>query len=820
MEDSENKFREIFEKSPIGILFFDKEGKLTDANQSTLKIAGVPSLNDVIGLNIFDDVNIGSVKDEVLERGHVKLQAPFDFDNFKKLGVYNPTRSGIAWIELTISIIDSGFLGQIEDITEQKKAEELFHKEIERESFLLELYKIAPELSDKELYDCALDHAVSLTDSTIGFLHLISDDQKNIILDTWNNEALKNCKTSFKAHYPIEEAGNWTDCIKVKGPVVYNDFKNSPNQKGQPEGHIPIKRFISIPVFNEDKTRFIFGVGNKIEEYDDHDVLQIQSVANELYRIMKQRQSDQALKEAHDTLEKTVKERTYELERAYKSLKESEEKFRLIFDEAEDSIVLNEMMEGGLPGKIIEANKSTTKRLGYTKEELLNMSPADIVAPEKRAEMVKNAEIIRKKGNAIFENVHITKDGRKIPVEVNNHLINFRGKKTFLTIVRDITVRKEMEKRLKETIQELKESEIKYRTLYKTAPIGIFHSTSEGKFIDVNPELARLLGFSSPDKLISTVNETSLNSIYVNPNSRIQIIKKAIKTDDWVRTEEQYLRKDGEIIIGNLAIRCIGKQYNDNYLLEGFVEDITSRKNAEEELKKLILELGRSNKELEQFAYVASHDLQEPLRTIASFTQLLERRYKGQFDSDADEFMDYISEAAIRMKNQIQGLLEYSRVATKVNEFKQVDTNKILNQTINSLNILIKESKAKVTYDELPCVLGDAGQLQRVFQNLISNAIKFRKHEEQLKIHISSIKDEKNNEYVFNVSDNGIGIEEQYMERIFVIFQRLHTRDVYRGTGIGLSIVKRIIERHGGRIWVESSLGKGSTFYFTIPISN
>ncbi|WP_431061659.1 PAS domain-containing sensor histidine kinase, partial [Methanobacterium sp.] len=557
-----------------------------------------------------------------------------------------------------------------------------------------------------------------------------------------------------------------------------------------------------------------------IEEYDDHDVLQIQSVANELYRIMKQRQSDQALKEAHDTLEKTVKERTYELERAYKSLKESEEKFRLIFDEAEDSIVLNEMMEGGLPGKIIEANKSTTKRLGYTKEELLNMSPADIVAPEKRAEMVKNAEIIRKKGNAIFENVHITKDGRKIPVEVNNHLINFRGKKTFLTIVRDITVRKEMEKRLKETIQELKESEIKYRTLYKTAPIGIFHSTSEGKFIDVNPELARLLGFSSPDKLISTVNETSLNSIYVNPNSRIQIIKKAIKTDDWVRTEEQYLRKDGEIIIGNLAIRCIGKQYNDNYLLEGFVEDITSRKNAEEELKKLILELGRSNKELEQFAYVASHDLQEPLRTIASFTQLLERRYKGQFDSDADEFMDYISEAAIRMKNQIQGLLEYSRVATKVNEFKQVDTNKILNQTINSLNILIKESKAKVTYDELPCVLGDAGQLQRVFQNLISNAIKFRKHEEQLKIHISSIKDEKNNEYVFNVSDNGIGIEEQYMERIFVIFQRLHTRDVYRGTGIGLSIVKRIIERHGGRIWVESSLGKGSTFYFTIPISN
>ncbi|MGB9979678.1 sensor histidine kinase, partial [Methanobacterium sp.] len=308
---------------------------------------------------------------------------------------------------------------------------------------------------------------------------------------------------------------------------------------------------------------------------------------------------------------------------------------------------------------------------------------------EMRAEMRKNAEQIKRKGHAIFENVHMTNDGRRIPVEVSNHLIDFKGKKAALTVVRDITKRKEMEKQLKETINELKET---------------------------------------------------------------------------------------------------------------------------------LKELERSNKELEQFAYVSSHDLQEPLRTIASFTQLLERRYKGKLDSDADEFMDYIVEAAVRMKEQIEGLLEYSRVATKGEKFKPVNMNEIINQTIKSLNISIKETNTNIKVDELPNVMGDGNQLQRVFQNLISNAIKFRKHKKPLKLRIYANKDIYNKEYVFGVQDNGIGIEEQYRGRIFTIFQRLHTRDVYKGTGIGLSIVKRIIERHGGRVWVESEFDDGSTFYFTLPI--
>lgn len=235
------------------------------------------------------------------------------------------------------------------------------------------------------------------------------------------------------------------------------------------------------------------------------------------------------------------------------------------------------------------------------------------------------------------------------------------------------------------------------------------------------------------------------------------------------------------------------------------------------EQEKLIEELKRSNKELEVFAYVASHDLQEPLRTIASFTQLLEIRYKGKLDDDADEFIEFIVDGSKRMKQLILDLLEYSRITTKGQEFQPVNTNELVDYVLNNLNTLIAENNVIITFDDLPTITADKGQLARVFQNLISNSIKFRNPYEQPKIQISYR--EKENEHFFSVSDNGIGIEKQYFDRIFTIFQRLHTMNEYPGTGIGLSVTKRIIERHGGDIWVESSFGVGSTFYFTLPKS-
>jgi PAS domain S-box-containing protein len=231
-------------------------------------------------------------------------------------------------------------------------------------------------------------------------------------------------------------------------------------------------------------------------------------------------------------------------------------------------------------------------------------------------------------------------------------------------------------------------------------------------------------------------------------------------------------------------------------------------------------ELARSNAELEQFAYIASHDLQEPLRMITSYLQLLERRYKQQLDTTADKFIAYAVDGAMRMQILINDLLNYSRVSTRGQAFEPVDCQTILQVAIDNLKIAIEESSAIITYDPLPQVIVDPTQLAQVWQNLIGNAIKFRGGEVP-KIHIGvTRKDEETkeaNSWLFWVKDNGIGLESQYVQRIFVLFQRLHSRSTYPGTGLGLAICKKIIERHGGSIWVESEPGRGSTFYFTIP---
>jgi len=277
-------------------------------------------------------------------------------------------------------------------------------------------------------------------------------------------------------------------------------------------------------------------------------------------------------------------------------------------------------------------------------------------------------------------------------------------------------------------------------------------------------------------------------------------------------------------------------QFGGKNFVIAVMSDLTRRKEAEDALQHMNVELEQrvsertrqllaSNQELEQFAYVASHDLQEPLRMVASYLQLIEKRYKSKLDETASEFIGFAVDGANRMKQLIEGLLEYSRVQTRAKEFGPIDMERIINNVLTDLQVRIVERGAIITHDSLPKIIGDESQIRRLFQNLIGNSIKYCTNEKPI-IHISvegiggndkTLSDNNPEErWLFSVTDNGIGIDHQYSERIFQLFQRLHTRNEYPGTGLGLAVCKRIVERHGGRIWVESKVGEGSTFYFIL----
>ncbi|HET9472064.1 MAG TPA: ATP-binding protein, partial [Usitatibacter sp.] len=284
----------------------------------------------------------------------------------------------------------------------------------------------------------------------------------------------------------------------------------------------------------------------------------------------------------------------------------------------------------------------------------------------------------------------------------------------------------------------------------------------------------------------------------------------------------------GERILGAIEFYSREPRPADPWLLElsiGVGRQIgmlMARREAEEELRRAhaeleakARELARSNEELQQFAYVASHDLQEPLRMVSSYTQLLGRRYASHLDADAREFMGYIVEGSARMKQLIEDLLAYSRVGTRGREFRDVSSEAALVKALANLRGAQERTNAAVSHDPLPTVRGDEGQLTQLFQNLVGNAIKFRGTEDP-RIHVSSRAE--NGEWLFSVADNGIGLDPQYAERIFLMFQRLHNREEYPGTGIGLAICKKIVDRHGGRIWVAGRPGDGCTFFFTLPM--
>jgi PAS domain S-box-containing protein len=468
------------------------------------------------------------------------------------------------------------------------------------------------------------------------------------------------------------------------------------------------------------------------------------------------------------------------------------------------STVLQMMQTGfwlfDLEGKFLEVNDAYCRMSGYSRDELLKMRISDVEAVENQSEILRHIEKASKKGFDQFETKHRRKDGSVFDADIRTARMDAEGN-CHATFVIDISERKRMEDELRKLAAIVQHSS-KFMSM----------ASLDGKIIFVNDGGEKMLGI--PEEKLGQMPILDVIADDFKDKVQNEVLPTLRKSGHW-EGELQYKNlKTGKLTDVYATTFAIKDQKTGEALyLANTSIDITERKRAEEHLKQIKEELERSNKELEEFAQITSHDLREPLRAISGFIELLDKRHKDKWDEKSVEYIRYVFGGAKRLEELLNGLLEYSRVATRGQRATPLPAGLALKAAIRNLQKNIDESEAVITQDELPDVNADGTQLTRVFENLIDNAIKFR-NEEKPKIHISCQKND--DRWRFSISDNGIGIDKQRHERIFKIFQRLHPQGQYPGYGLGLTICKKIVERHGGRIWVESEKGKGSTFHFTI----
>ncbi len=346
----------------------------------------------------------------------------------------------------------------------------------------------------------------------------------------------------------------------------------------------------------------------------------------------------------------------------------------------------------------------------------------------------------------------------------------------------------------------------------RTAIIITDCAVKDDPIIYANQAFTDLTGYSAKEVLGK--NCRFLQGNETDPED-IEKISQAVKARKPLQITVKNYKKDGTPFWNDLIMSPVKDKKGNITHLVGLQLDVTDRINYQEELEKSRRDLASSNKELEQFTFAASHDLQEPLRMVVSYLQLISKRYQGKLDEDADTFINFAVEGAQRMQVLVNDLLLLSRVRTKAKPFRPVDMQEVLDDVLFALQLSIADNKVTLTHDELPSVPADRTQMTQLLQNLISNAIKYKAPGRDPKIHVGVSNDKGN--YTFYVKDNGIGIEPEYHERIFGVFQRLHTREEYPGNGVGLAICNKIVERHGGRLYIESVPGEGSVFYFSLP---
>jgi PAS domain S-box-containing protein len=483
-------------------------------------------------------------------------------------------------------------------------------------------------------------------------------------------------------------------------------------------------------------------------------------------------------------------------------LEESEKRYRTLFESATEGVYL-------LGDVFVDCNEQACRLWACEREDIIGHTPLEF-SPPNQPDGRSSAEAAKERIGAalsgksqFFYWKHRRKDGVLIDMDISMKAVEIGNRKLLMGTSRDISDRERAEQRL----------HLQGAAL-ESAASGIAITDREGTIQWVNPAFTRMTGYRAEEAIGR--NPRLLKSGKHDRAFYKDLWNTILAGKTW-QGELNNRRKDGSRYCEEQTITPVLDAQGEISHFVSVKLDVTERKRAEIALQQKSEDLERSNRELEQFAYVASHDLQEPLRTVASYAQLLSRRYAGKLGDDADDFIRYTVDGAERMKRMITDLLDYSRVGTTGKPVDEVPGQEILEEALDNLTVAIQESGAQVSADPLPALRVDRGQFVRLFQNLIGDALKFR-GEAPPRIHVGVLP--LGGAWHFSFRDNGIGIDPHYLERIFRLFQRLHERTAFPGTGMGLALCRKIVERHGGRMWAESTPGEGTTFHFTVPLAS
>lgn len=942
VEETRNRYVDLYELAPIGYLTLDKNGMVIEANLTAAGQLGIERSGLI--KRPFQDYIVPADRDKF--RSHLNKVVTSEKRQSCEIGLM--TKSGGDFYALldTLFILDSSgkklCRTTATDITQRKRAENLVNVR-------LSLLEFAASHSSEELLQKTLDEIGQLTNSPIGFLHFVECDQKTLSLQEWSTRTLKEfCSAEGKgAHYPIEKAGVWVDCFHEKRPVIHNDYSALPHRKGLPDGHPPVIRELLVPIMRSTRVVAILGIGNKSEDYTQQDIGVASYLADVAWEITMRKFAEEEFERAYKELNATLESITdgfFAFDREWRitylnksgaemlGMKREDLVGGVLWELFPDAVNLefypryHDAVESGKPVhfeeyypsplnkwwechaypsseglsvyfrditeyKLIEDTQvflaqsgriasgedffeSLARYLGqslgmdyvcidrlegdclsartlavyfdgkfednvtYTlkdtpcgevmekkiccfPEGVRRLFPRDEVLQEMKAESYVGTILWGSKGQPIGLVAVISRQ----PL-ANRHSVE--------SVLQQVAVRAAGELERKCVEEELRQNQSRLDLALRSSHMGVWRLDLIENRRHFDDQVCHLLGIA-PAKFTGTEEE-----FYRAVHSEDREMLKAV----WARTIEQDVPYEAEYRAvwpdGSVHyVTARGKLVHDDngrpVMVNGLIWDITERKSMEEELRRSrnelelrvdertselsasVNKLEQLNAELQEFAFIASHDLQEPLRKIQTFGNMLIRKQKEFFNSEGQDYMERMIKSANRMSELLRALLNYSRSGINQLNYQPVSLTQVVKDATSDLEILISKVKGRVEISELPTVDADAALLRQLFQNVIGNSIKYRKESEPPIVKIyGRIADSVC--HVF-IEDNGIGFDECYRHKIFKPFERLHGRNApYSGTGMGLAICKKIVNRHGGQITVRSIPEQGTTFIVTLPI--